>query len=129
MNTEGIGGDGGDGGGGRQPTPERRQGSPFAKELDERLAGDEPLVNVVTWWPRAYWPWAEAQPPVHEGGPSTNELSDNEEHVYALNGLWRDASTDEQIALTEEHPDPDVQLAWRELRQAREDLRRRRAQV
>jgi hypothetical protein len=48
-----------------------RQGSPFAAELDRRLAGDEPLPGIVLWWWKEYQAWRALQPLDAEGwGPS-----------------------------------------------------------
>ena len=108
MNTEGIGGDGGDGGGGeRQPTPERRQGSPFAKELDERLKSNEPLSSVVAWWRKIYREWREQQ---KAAGVPRTRLSENESTVLGLAAVYSASPSNED--LTENIKDPDVQHAW-----------------
>jgi hypothetical protein len=65
-----------------------RKGSPFAAELDRKLAGDESLTDVVEWWRAAYREWREPQPSVYEGGPSMDDLTENEEAVYCLGGIW-----------------------------------------
>jgi hypothetical protein len=97
--------------------PTSHRGSPFAAELDRRLAGDEPLTNVVAWWRTSYREWCEPQPFADEGGPSIADLSENEDSVFCLGGIWALSPTDEE--LTEDIENPDVQAAWDSVRKAR----------
>jgi hypothetical protein len=93
------------------------KGSPHAAELDRRLAGDEPLTRVVEWWLTAYREWSGPQPYTGEGGPGIADLTENEDAVYCLGGVWWFSSTRED--LTKDNSDPDVQVAWGRVRQAR----------
>jgi|SRR6516164_3329197 hypothetical protein len=104
-----------------EPRTASRRGSPFAAELDTRLAGDEPLANVVAWWRAAYWEWSEPQPYADEGGPSIADLTENEDAVYCLGLAW--ALVSESEVLTEDDADADVQNFWTGVRQARDALR------
>jgi hypothetical protein len=98
-----------------------RRGSPFAAELDRRLAGDEPLAKVVAWWRAAYLEWCEPLPFADEGGPSIGDLTKNENAVYCLGFAW--ALVSESEVLTEDDANPEVRNFWTGVRQAREALR------
>ena len=106
---------------------QRGQGSPFAAELDRRLAGDEPLINAITWWVTEYFAWRKTQPDPGEGGPSLMDLTDNETSALTLDIGWSFPLTGEDEELTKYimAPDvyPDVQSAWDDMRQARTTLR------
>ena len=95
-----------------------RPGTPFAAELDHRLAGDESLTDVVHWWRTAYREWREPQ--LSAGVPRT-ALSENESVVLHLDVVW----TIEELGgdLTEEIDDPIIQEAWGPVRQVRAALR------
>jgi hypothetical protein len=114
------------------PSPARRrlfgQGSPFAAELDRKLAGhDEPLIRVIKWWVDKYFEWRKTQPDPGEDGPSLMDLNDNETSVLTLNVGWSFPLTGEDEELTKVIMTPDVspetQSAWDDLRQARATLR------
>jgi hypothetical protein len=98
-----------------------RPGSPFAAELDRRLAGDEPLPIVVGWWRMAYSKWCVPQMHKDDGGPSIADLTANEDAVYRLARAWEFSPGKEP--LTEDDANPDVQNCWGPVRQARETLR------
>ena len=103
-----------------------RRGSPFAPELDRRLAGNEPLSSVVDWWHTEYHEWRKLQVRAASGGPTKADLTENEDAVYSLGRAWWFAPPDEE-GLTEATKDPDVQVAWGPVRQARAALRAQRA--
>jgi hypothetical protein len=113
------------------PSSSRRwgQGSPFATELDRRLAGDEPLTSIIRWWYTAYFAWRKTQPePSASGeGPSLLDLTDNETTVLTLNIGWSFSLTDEEEELTKAIKSPGVcpalQSAWDDVREARAALR------
>jgi hypothetical protein len=89
-----------------EPHPRSRLGSPFAAELDRRLAGDEPLPDIVLWWWKEYQAWRKLQPLDAEGwGPSVLDLTDNEDSVYCLTGIWLMSKSK---TLTEDDADPEV---------------------
>jgi hypothetical protein len=92
--------------------------SPFAAELDRRLAGDEPFSSIVVWWRDSYYAWRESMPPT--GNPSTADLTENEDCVFCLDFAWALKSKFE--TLTEDDDDPDVQFHWNYVRQARAAL-------
>jgi len=115
-----------------QPSPARRalfgQGSPFAAELDRKLAGDEPLVIIIPWWIDKYFAWRKTQPDPGENGPSLMDLTDNETTVLTLNIGWSFPLSGEDEELTRiinNSPDTslDAQSTWNDLRQARATLR------
>jgi hypothetical protein len=103
------------------PTSGRR-GSPFAAELDRKLAGTAPLINAVAWWRAGYQEWRESQPPASAGGPSIKDLTENEEAVFYLGLTWSISPVD-GVELSEEVDDPDVQKCWDRVKQARAALR------
>ena len=106
---------------------QRGQGSPFAAELDRRLAGDEPLINAITWWVTEYFAWRKTQPDPGEGGPSLMDLTDNETSALTLDIGWSfsPVGEDEELTKAIKSPGvcPEVQLAWDDMRQARTALR------
>jgi hypothetical protein len=110
MNIEGI--EGGGGGGSHQPTTtmalKRGQGTPFAKELDERLRGDEPLPLIVLDWGEKYQAWRNAHAK-DENFCGMSYLSDHEDSVYCLGLTWTLVGEDN---LSEDDPNPDMQQAW-----------------
>jgi hypothetical protein len=118
---------------------QRGQGSPFAAELDRRLAGDEPLASIITCWCTKYFAWRESQPSPGEGGPSLLDLTDNETTALTLDIGWSFSSVgedeerwlfspvgeDEELTKAIKSPGvyPEVQIAWDDMRQARAALR------
>ena len=114
------------------PSPARRrlfgQGSPFAAELDRKLAGhDEPLISVIKWWVDKYFEWRKTQPDPGEDGPSLMDLTDNETTALTLDIGWSFPLTgdDEELtkAIMASDASPELQSAWDGLRQARATLR------
>jgi hypothetical protein len=106
--------------------------SPLAAELDRKLAGSEPLANVIAWWCAGYFAWRKTQPGPGEGGPSLLDLTDNETTVLTLDIGWSPSLTassstgsDEEITEAIKGPDvlPEMPHAWDDLRQARTALR------
>jgi hypothetical protein len=81
-----------------------RQGSPFAAELDRRLAGDEPLVDVVNWWETAYTEWRMSQPLLSEDNPHVADLTEHEMAVFGI-GIMREWVPEDE-PLTEDNDDP-----------------------
>ena len=114
-------------------------GSPFAAELDRRLAGNEPLVSILMWWLTEYYAWRESQPSSGEDCPSLLALTDNETTALTLDIGWSFSSVgedeerwlfspvgeDEELTKAIKSPGvcPEVQLAWDDMRQARTTLR------
>ena len=107
-------------------------GSPFAAELDRRLAGNEPLVSILMWWLTEYYAWRESQPSSGEDCPSLLDLTDNETTALTLDIGWPfspagedEEKGDEELTKVIMSPDvsPEVQSAWDDLRQARVALR------
>jgi hypothetical protein len=85
-----------------------RQGSPFAAELDDRLAGNEPLSSIVEWWNEKYGPWREGLGAL--GVKGIGPISDREMTVFCIGG-------------SEDNPDIHNQACWGFLRKEREALR------
>jgi hypothetical protein len=83
----GIGIDGGVGGYGVGDWPGRRGGgTKLAAELDRRLAGDEPLIDIIGWWTEA-WRAAAGLYLVSANGDEgilSENFSANEHTVYIL---------------------------------------------
>jgi hypothetical protein len=102
-----------------------RLGTPFAAELDRKLAGDESLAKVVAWWRTTYDEWREPQ--LSAGNAAPLSFTENESAVLHLDVVW----TIEELNrdLTEEIEDPIVQEAWGPVRQARATLRAAAAAV
>jgi hypothetical protein len=100
--------------------PRNRQGSPFAAELDRRLAGNESLIDIVVWWCTSYREWCAPLPVANDGGPSIMDLTEHEESVFCLGGVWSLVPGDEP--LTEDIVDPKVQDMWDYVRKARAAL-------
>ena len=116
----------------RPSTSRRGAGSPFAAELDRRLAGDESLTSVLMRWLTEYYAWRELQPSSGEGCPSLLDLTDNETTALTLDIGWPFSPTGEEEEKGEEELTkaikspgvyPGVQIAWDNLRQARAALR------
>jgi hypothetical protein len=100
-------------------TSTSRPGTPFAKELNIRLAGSEPLPNIVLWWGGEYQTWRNG----HDDDDDfcgMNFLSENEDSVYCLGLTWTLVGREN---LTEDDPNPDMQRAWEPVHQARAALR------
>ena len=105
---------------------QRGQGSPFAAELDRRLAGNEPLVSILMWWLTEYYAWRESQPSSGEDCPSLLDLTDNETTALTLGIGWSfSGEEEEELTKAIKSPGvyPGVQIAWDNLRQARAALR------
>jgi hypothetical protein len=109
-------------------------GSPFAAELDRRLAGDEPLVRIILWWRTEYYAWRDSQPSSGEGCPTLWELTENETVVLTLIIGWSSVGwplstagekDEEDLTKAINSPDvyPEVQSAWDYMQQARTALR------
>jgi hypothetical protein len=111
------------------------QGSPFAAELERRLASDEPLTDIVDWWKQEFdtasptidldvFSACEAQPSSGEGCPTLWELTENETVVLTLDIGWS-FSGEEELTVAIESPDasPEMQIAWDKIQQARVALR------
>jgi hypothetical protein len=95
-----------------------RKGTPFAAELDRKLAGDEPLIKVVNWWSTAYREWRE--PLLSAGNAPPLSFTENESTVNHLGVVWMIEEIPGE--LTEDIKDPIVQEAWGPVRQARAAL-------
>jgi hypothetical protein len=90
------------------------KGSPYAAELDRKLAGDGCLGDIIGWWVTEYFAWRGTQPDPGDGGPSLLDLTDNETTVLTL---------DIGGELTEDSSNPEVRVALGYMREARAALR------
>jgi hypothetical protein len=101
-------------------TSQRGKGSPLAAELDRKLASTEPLTSIVEWWRDGYVAWVKSSSP--DGiRPDTGDLTENEQSALYLVSAWE--LTPGPGPLTEDDADPNVQLGWNRVRQARNTLR------
>jgi hypothetical protein len=109
------------------------KGSPLAVKLDRKLAGDEPLADVVNWWYHQYQEW-RANNNITNTITNTSvigHLSDNEILLHGLVRAWSLVSKSETLTEDniEANADPDVHACWERVSQAREVLRAARKEL